>query len=40
MALAEREKAIKAIKTLDSRSVSVIFNAKKRGRNIKRFFTY
>ena len=40
MALAEIEKAIKAIKALSNSSVSVIFNAKKRGRNIKRFLTY
>jgi hypothetical protein len=35
-----REKAIKAIKALESNPVSVIFMAKKRGRKIKKFFMY
>ena len=40
MALADIEKAINAINAFNNSSVSVIFNAKKSGRNIKRFFTY
>ena len=40
MALAVREKAMKAIKALVNSSVSVIFRAKKSGRKMKRFLMY
>ncbi len=40
MALAVSEKAMKAMMALKSSAVSVIFMAKKRGRKMKRFFTY
>jgi hypothetical protein len=40
MALAVREKAMKAMKVLKSKPVSVIFIAKNRGINIKRFLMY
>jgi hypothetical protein len=40
MAEAVREKAIKAIKALKSRLVSVILSAKKSGRKMKKFLMY